>query len=595
LNARLARRVRLHPSIRAKVSVVEKIWLKSYAPEVPAQVDVRQFDSLPAMLESVCTRFAALPAFTNQGAVITYRELDALSRQLAAYLQHGAGLAKGERVALMMPNLLQSPVAFFGVLRAGCVVVNTNPLYTARELRHQLADSGATCIIVLENFAHTLQEVLADTAVRTVITTRVGDLLHFPRAQITNFVVKHVKHMVPDWHIAGALALPDVLARGADLSLDPVPWCADDLALLQYTGGTTGVPKAAMLTHGNMVANVLQTVAWVAGVLEDGAETAIIPLPLYHVFALIGMLTFLKLGANNVLITNPRDMKGFVKALKHTKFSAIIGVNTLFKALLNAPDIGQANTSGLKVAIAGGMAVQRAVAAKWQEVFGVPIIEGYGLTETSPIACANPLNIREYTGMIGLPVPSTDVAILDDGGQPMALGALGEICIRGPQVMKGYWNKPEETANVFTADGWLRTGDMGVMDARGFVKLLDRKKDVIVVSGFKVFPNEVEDVAAMHPGVLEVVAIAAADERSEHVVKIVVVKKDPALTAEALIAHCKHFLTGYKVPKYVVFRDSPLPKSNIGKILRRVVKDEENGLVARAESPSAEPAAQPAP
>lgn len=553
-----------------------KIWLNSYPSNVPAEVDLNEFSSLKTMLESVCTRFSSLTAFSNQGASITYRELDELSRNFSAYLQKDAGLAKGDRVAIMMPNLLQYPVVLFGALRAGCTVVNTNPLYTARELQHQLADSGATCIIVLENFAHTLQEVLANTAVRKVIATGVGDLLHFPKAQITNFVVKHVKHMVPEWHIEAAVAFSDTLDLGADLTLSDVPLSAGDIAFLQYTGGTTGVPKAAILTHGNMIANTQQSAAWVTGVLNEREETAVIPLPLYHVFALTGMLMFLKLGANCVLITNPRDLESFLKELKHTKSTAIIGVNTLFNAMLNSPDIAEVDASSLKVAIAGGMAVQRAVAERWQEVFGVVIIEGYGLTEASPIACANPLNIGEYTGMIGLPIPSTEVAILDDAGNETALGELGEICIRGPQVMKAYWKKPEETAKVFTADGWLRTGDMGVMDGRGYVKLMDRKKDVIVVSGFKVFPNEVEDVVAMHPGVLEVAAIPAADERSGDVVKIVVVRKDPALTAEALIEHCKQNLAAYKVPKHVVFSDHPLPKSNIGKILRRVVKDEQN-------------------
>lgn len=555
---------------------MEKIWLKSYPPNVPADVDINEFSSLKSMLESVCIRYSTLTAFSNQGAHITYRELEELSRHFAAYLQKDVGLGKGDRVAIMMPNLLQYPVALFGVLRAGCTVVNTNPLYTARELRHQLADSGATCIIVLENFAHTLQEALPDTAIRKVITTGVGDLLHFPKAQLTNFVVRHVKHMVPEWRIDRAVPLSDVLDAGEHLTLNDVPLDADDVAFLQYTGGTTGVPKAAILTHANIVANTLQCDAWIKGEMKEREETAIIPLPLYHVLALTAMLTFLKLGANTVLITNPRDLAGFINELKRTKPSAIIGVNTLFNALLNAPGIDDVDARGLKVAIAGGMAVQRAVAEKWQEVFHVAITEGYGLTETSPLACANPLNLGEYTGMIGLPVSSTEVAILDDGGNEMGLGELGEICIRGPQVMKAYWNKPEETANVFTAAGWLRSGDMGIMDERGYVKLMDRKKDVIVVSGFKVFPNEVEDVTAMHPGVLEVAAIGAPDERSEHVVKIVVVKKDPSLTAEGLIEHCRQYLAAYKVPKYVVFRDQPLPKSNIGKILRRVVKDEEN-------------------
>jgi long-chain acyl-CoA synthetase len=476
--------------------------------------------------------------------------------------------------------LLQYPLALFAALRAGCIIVNCNPLYTAHELRRQLIDSGATCIIVLENFAHTLQEALPGTAIRQVITTGIGDLLHFPRAQLTNFIVRHVKHMVPEWHIEGAVALGDALALGAEMGwTDPSPQAAD-IAFLQYTGGTTGVPKAAMLTHGNMVANVQQTAAWVRGVLDDGAETAVIPLPLYHVFALTALLTFLKLGANNVLITNPRDLPGLIKELTQTQSSVIIGVNTLFGALLNAPGIEQIDHAHLKVVIAGGMAVQRSVAERWQQVFGLPIIEGYGLTETSPIVCANPLNITQYTGMIGLPLPSTEVAILDDDGHPLPIGAAGEIGIRGPQVMKGYWNQAFETANVFSVDGWLRSGDIGVMDQRGYLKLLDRKKDVIVVSGFKVFPNEVEDIVALHPGVLEVVAIPAPDERCGEVVRIVVVRRDPALTFDDLIEHCQHYLTGYKMPRQVAFRTDPLPKSTIGKILRRIVRDEDRGQSA---------------
>jgi long-chain acyl-CoA synthetase len=567
---------------------MEKIWLKSYPEGVPAEIDLQEYASLKDVLESTCRRYADLPAFSNLGAAISFRELEELSRAFGAWLQH-AGLGKGERVALMMPNLLQYPVALFGALRAGCTVVNTNPLYTARELQHQLIDSGATAIVVLDHFAHTVQEVLPNTPVRHVIVTQLGDLLHFPRAQLTNFVVKHVKHMVPEWHIEGAVALTDMLKRGADMGLTDVPLNSEDTAFLQYTGGTTGVPKGAILTHGNLVANLQQTKAWVKDVLIEGKETAIIPLPLYHVFALTGMLVFFTLGANNVLITNPRDIEGFVKELRHTPFSAMIGVNTLFNALLNAPGLEEVDTRHVKVVVAGGMAVQRAIAERWHRLFGIPIIEGYGLTETSPIACANPLNIEEYTGAIGLPVPSTEAAILDDAGAEVALGALGEICIRGPQVMKGYWNKPEETANVFTSDGWLRTGDIGFMNERGYIKLVDRKKDVIVVSGFKVFPNEVEDVVAMHPDVLEVAAIAADDARSGQVVKVVVVKKNPSLTETELMEHCKKNLTSYKMPKYIVFRDQPLPKSNIGKILRRIVKSEEDqsGTAQAAIEPAA--------
>lgn len=556
-------------------SNMEKIWLNSYPPAVPAEVNVMQWPSLNDVLESVCARYAELTAFSNQGGTLSYRELAALSGQFCAYLQHEAGLNKGDRLAIMLPNLLLYPVALFGALRAGCVVVNTNPLYTAHELQHQLVDSGATCIVVLENFASTLQQVLPQTAVRKVIIARVGDLLHFPRAQITDFIVKHVKHMVPEWHIDGTIEFCEALAAGAGREPQEVRLGPADIAFLQYTGGTTGVPKAAMLTHGNMVANMAQTTAWVRGVLDEGTEVAVIPLPLYHIFALTSMLTFLKLGANNVLITNPRDMDTFIKVLKHARPTVIIGVNTLFNALLNAPDIDAVDPRTLKVAIAGGMAVQRVVAERWQARFGIPLIEGYGLTETSPMACANPLDMPAFTGTIGLPVPSTELSIVDDEGEEVALGQPGEICIRGPQVMQGYWNKPEETAHVFTAGGWLRTGDIGTMDERGYVKLLDRKKDLILVSGFKVFPNEVEDVVAMYPGVREVVAIPAADEHSGEAVKIVVVAGDAELSAADLILHCRRHLTGYKVPKHVLFRRDALPKSAIGKILRRVVRDEE--------------------
>ncbi|WP_136416269.1 AMP-binding protein [Herbaspirillum sp. ST 5-3] len=554
---------------------MEKIWLKSYPAGVPAQVPVDESASLKTMMESVCTRFSNRPAFGNLGASITYGELEHLSRSFAAYLQTACGMQKGDRIAIMLPNLLQQPVALFGALRAGCVVVNTNPLYTARELQHQLADSGAKAIVVLDNFAHIVQEVLPRTEVRHVLVSRLGDLLHFPKAQIANFVVHHVKHMVPAWHIDDAVALPDALHRGESMPLLDIPLSAEDVAFLQYTGGTTGVPKGAILTHGNVLADVRQTVAWIAGVLEEGKETAVIPLPLYHVFALTAMLSFFTLGATSLLITNPRDLPAFIEELKHTKFSAMIGVNTLFNALLNAPGFEHVDVSGAKIIVAGGMAVQRAVAEKWHQVVGMPIIEGYGLTETSPIVCANRLDIDKYTGTVGLPIPSTEVAILDDEGNELPLGTSGEICVRGPQVMKGYWNRPEETAHVFTDGGWLRTGDIGFMDENGYVKIMDRKKDVIIVSGFKVFPNEVEDVIAMHPGVLEVAAIPAVDAQSNEAVKAVIVRKDPALTVEEIIEHCRKNLTPYKVPKYVVFRNSPMPKSNIGKILRRIVREEE--------------------
>jgi long-chain acyl-CoA synthetase len=552
---------------------MEKIWLKSYPEGVPAEIDLRAHASLKDILEQSCGRYAALPAFSNMGTTMTYGQLDGMSRAFGAYLQGSVGLSKGDRVAIMMPNLLQYPVTMFGALRAGMTVVNVNPLYTPRELQHQLADSGARVIVVLENFANTLQQVLDRTSVEHVLTTRIGDLLSFPMSTITNLVVKYVKGMVPDWNIPKAVDLRRALEGG---QLAPVEVTQDDVAFLQYTGGTTGVPKGAVLTHGNMVANLQQTAAWIGQNLKEGGETVITALPLYHVFSLTAnLLTFLKIGAHNVLITNPRDIPGFIKELKKVEFTAITGVNTLFNALLNAPGIRDVKAGGLKIAVGGGMAVQRAVAERWKEVFGVPLIEGYGLTETSPIVCANLLDAQDFTGTIGLPLPSTEVSIRDDSGVEVALGEVGEICVRGPQVMKEYWHKPEETAKVFTADGWFRTGDMGFMDERGFVKLVDRKKDMILVSGFNVYPNEVEDVVMTHPGVLEVAAIPVADERSGEAVEIVVVKKDPALTEADLIKHCKEHLTGYKVPRKVVFRTEPLPKTNVGKILRRVIKEEE--------------------
>ena len=557
---------------------MEKIWLKSYPEGVPAEIDLRAHASLKDILERSCERYASQPAFSNMGTTLTYGQLDRMSRSFGAYLQGSAGLSKGDRVAIMMPNLLQYPVALFGALRAGMTVVNVNPLYTPRELQHQLADSGARAIVVLENFAHTLQQVLDRTQIERVVTTRIGDLLSFPMSTITNLVVKYLKGMVPEWHIPQSVDLRQTLEGG---ELNPVEVTADDVAFLQYTGGTTGVPKGAVLTHGNMVANLEQTAAWIGRNLKEGGETVVTALPLYHVFSLTAnLLTFLKIGAHNVLITNPRDIPAFVKELKRVQFTVITGVNTLFNALLNAPGIGEVNARALKVAVGGGMAVQRAVAERWEQVFGIPLIEGYGLTETSPIVCANPLDVKEFTGSIGLPLPSTEVSVRDENGQELPLGEVGEICVRGPQVMQGYWNKPEETAKVFTSDGWLRTGDMGYMDERGFVKLVDRKKDMIVVSGFKVFPNDVEDVVMSHPGVLEVAAVGVPDERSGEAVEIVVVKKDPQLTEAALIEHCKKHLTGYKVPRKVVFRSEPLPKTNVGKILRRVIRDEEAAKAA---------------
>ena len=556
----------------ARDRLATKPWLGQYPAGIPAEIDPRKFASLKELLASSALRFADRPAYKSMGTVMTYRQLDEASRAFAAWLQQVARLRRGDRVALMLPNLLQYPVVLFGVLRAGMVVVNVNPLYTPRELEHQLKDSGAAAIVVLENFAHTLAQVIESTPTRTVITTQVGDLLPPLRRLLTNAVVKRVKKLVPPWRLPGAVSLDRVLAAGRAQALDDVELGHDDLAFLQYTGGTTGVAKGAMLTHGNMVANVLQVAAWMSPNLNEGEETLVIPLPLYHVFALTGCLSFFSMGAQTVLVANPRDMPAFIKALRQTPFTAIIGVNTLFRAMLDAPAFAQVELRQLKLAVAGGMAVQHVVAQRWKERAGVPLVEGYGLTETSPVAIANPITIQEWSGQIGVPVPSTDAAVLDDDGRPVPLGEVGEIGVRGPQVMRGYWNRPDETAKVMTADGWLRTGDMGLMDERGSIRLTDRKKDMIVVSGFKVFPNEIEDVLTMHPGVLEAAAIGVADERSGEKVKAVVVRKDPSLSEAELLAHCRQHLTAYKVPRSVEFRSDPLPKSNIGKILRRELR-----------------------
>ena len=551
---------------------MDRVWLQQYPQGIPAEVEYRAYGSLKEILAAVCARFADRPAYGNLGVTITYRELDQLSRDFGAYLQKVAGLKTGERLAIMLPNLLQYPIALFGAQRAGLVVVNTNPLYTGRELEHQLKDSGASAIVVLENFAHTLEEVLPRTSVRTVITTQIGDLFPAFKRMLTNLVVKHVKKLVPEWHLAKAVSFTDALAAGRAEQLDDVAIGPEDLAFLQYTGGTTGVAKGAMLTQANMVANLQQLSAWIGRDLKDGQEVAVIPLPLYHVYALTANMVFMKIGSRIELITNPRDLPAFVATLKKVPMTAMIGVNTLYSALLNAPGFAQLDLRGLKLASAGGMAVQRAVAERWKQVTGTPLVEGYGLTETAPVVISNPLNIEDWTGNIGLPIPSTEAAVLDDDGRALPIGEVGEICIRGPQVMKGYWQRPDETAKVFTSDGWFRTGDMGFMDAQGRFKITDRKKDMIIVSGFKVFPNELEDVVMLHPGVLEVAAIGVPDERSGEAVKIVVVKKDPSLGERELLEHCRKHLTGYKVPKLVEFRTEPLPKSNIGKILRRELR-----------------------
>ena len=553
---------------------MEKIWLKHYPVGVPAEVDVTAFKSIGDMFERSVASFGDRVAYINMGKSITFNEVDRQSAAFGAYLQSVLKLQKGARVALMMPNLLQYPVCLYGTLRAGYTVVNCNPLYTERELEHQLKDSGAEAIVIVENFATVLQKVLPKTSVKHVITTQLGDMLDFPKRAIVNFVVKKVKKMVPKFSLPAAISLRDALNQGSRHSLQKVDVTLDDIAFLQYTGGTTGVSKGAMLTHGNIVANMQQAHAWLAPFMAREGEFIVTALPLYHIFALTAnCMVFFKIGATNLLITNPRDMPAFVKEMSHYKITSFTGVNTLFNGLLNTPGFDKLDFSGLKLALGGGMAVQRAVAEKWKAVTGVTLIEAYGLTETSPAATMNPLDMADYNGMIGLPVPNTEIVMRDDDGNDLPAGEIGELCIRGPQVMKGYWNRPDETARVLMTDGFLRTGDIGVMETSGFVKIVDRKKDMIIVSGFNVYPNELEDVAAMHPGVLESAAVGVPDAKSGEAVKLYVVQKDPNLTTESLMEHFRANVTSYKMPKQIAFR-TELPKTNVGKILRRELRDE---------------------
>ncbi|MEZ5584966.1 MAG: long-chain-fatty-acid--CoA ligase FadD [Candidatus Competibacteraceae bacterium] len=553
---------------------MEKVWLKRYPSGVPAEIDPDQHQSLIEIFEESCKKYSALSAFANLGYAMTFAELDAKSRDFAAYLQKNLGLKKGDRVAIMMPNLLQYPVALFGILRAGLIVVNVNPLYTPRELEHQLNDSGAETIVIIANFAHVLAEVVQKTPIKNIIVTERADLLPFPKSLLVNLVVKYVKKMVPAYTLPGAVKFNAALSAGHRQSLDPVTVNGDDLAFLQYTGGTTGVAKGAMLTHRNMVANVLQTSAYVGTVVDEGKEIVITPLPLYHIFCLtVNCITFMQRGCLNVLITNPRDIPGFVKELqKLGKFTFITGVNTLFNGLINNRDFAKLDFSALKFGVGGGMAVQQAVADKWHSMTGVHLLEGYGLTETSPVVCVNPTDLKEYSGSIGLPVPSTDISLRDDDGNEVPTGEPGELCVKGPQVMLGYWQRPEETAKTMTEDGWLRTGDVATVDEQGFVRIVDRKKDMILVSGFNVYPNEVENVLALHPGVLEVACIGVPDDKSGEAVKVFIVAKPGTTLSEADIhEYCKRELTGYKVPKHVEFREE-LPKTNVGKILRRELR-----------------------
>ncbi|WP_140908745.1 long-chain fatty acid--CoA ligase [Cognatiluteimonas lumbrici] len=555
----------------------ERPWLAQYPAGVPAEIDPDAYPSVVAVLEDAIQRFRDRPAFSSFGKVITYAELDELSARFAAYLLGELELKRGDRVAIMMPNCLQHPIATHGILRAGLTVVNVNPLYTARELEHQLVDSGTSAIVVLDNFGHTVQQVIGRTRVRQAITTGLGDMVGGAKGAIMNFVLKHVKKMVPRYELPGAVRFGEALAIGAMQPRPEVRIDAEDTAFLQYTGGTTGTAKGAMLTHRNLVANMEQAAAWVGGNLRPGEEVIITALPLYHIFSLTANgLVFTKFGGLNHLITNPRDMKGFVKELSKTRFTAITGVNTLFNGLLNTPGFDQVDFSSLRLTLGGGMAVQRAVAERWKKTTGCTLVEAYGLTETSPAACINPMDLAEYNGSIGLPIPSTDACIKDEDGNMLPVGEVGELCIKGPQVMKGYWNRPEETAEAIDADGWLHTGDMARMDEKGYFYIVDRKKDMILVSGFNVYPNEIEDVLAGMPGILEVAAVGVPDEKSGEVVKVVVVRKDPSLTAEQVKAYAREQLTGYKRPHVVEFRNE-LPKTNVGKILRRELRDEAAG------------------
>ncbi|WP_156378580.1 MULTISPECIES: long-chain fatty acid--CoA ligase [unclassified Rhizobium] len=554
----------------------EKIWVQSYPASVPAEIAPHAHPSLGALFEASCAKYSERLAFTSMGRSMTFRELEEQSRKVGAWLQ-SKGLSKGDRVAVMTPNILQNPVTVYGILRAGLTVVNVNPLYTPRELEHQLKDAGAKAIIVLENFAHTVQQVVDRTEVKHVVVCTMGDMLGL-KGHIVNFVVRKVKKLVPAWTIPGHTSFKAMLAEGARQTLKPVAVSPGDIAFLQYTGGTTGVSKGAALTHANLLANKQQIALWLeaafAGQSRPDVLNFVCALPLYHIFALtVNSLMGIALGGHNLLIANPRDIPAFIKELQSFKSHVFPGLNTLFNAMMNNPEFKKIDFSSLMLVLGGGMAVQRPVAERWLQMTGRPITEGYGLSETSPVATVNRLDAREFSGMIGLPLPSTDIEIRDEDGQTLPIGEVGEICIRGPQVMAGYWQRPEETAKVMSADGFFRSGDMGLMNEQGYVKIVDRKKDMILVSGFNVYPNEIEEVAVMHPGVLECAAVGVPDGHSGEAVKLFVVKKDEALTIDELKAHCAANLTNYKRPRYIEFR-TELPKTNVGKILRRELRDE---------------------
>ena len=555
---------------------MDKVWLKHYPPGVPAEIDTHQYSSLVALLDEAFLSYASRPAMACMGTTLSFSQLDRYSRDVAAWLQ-AQGLQRGARVALMMPNVLQYPICIMALLRAGYIVVNVNPLCVARELEHQMIDSGAQAIVVLENFATVLSEVVQRTQIQHIIVASLGDMLGSIKGPCINFIARHIKKIVPPWHLANSRPFRQVLAEGANMPLQAPTLTRDDIAFLQYTGGTTGVPKGAMLSHGNLIANVLQCEAWMRPKLHRDMSAkqqivAIAALPLYHIFGLtVNCLFGLRLGALNILISNPRDIKALIKVLRSSPFHIFPAVNTLYNALLNHPDCKKIDFSTLKIPIAGGMAVQEAVAKKWFAVTACPIVEGYGLSETSPIATCNPGTDNVFSGTVGLPMPSTEIAIRDENNQDVAIGEMGEICIRGPQVMLGYWHRPDETAKVMSADGYFKSGDIGVMDARGYTKLVDRKKDIIIVSGFNVYPNEIEDVVASHPDVLEVAAVGQADAHSGEAVKIFVVPKNPKLDKETLKAYCQANLAGYKCPKQIEFC-ATLPKSTVGKILRRSLR-----------------------
>lgn len=553
---------------------MEKLWLNSYEQGVNAEIDITQYSSISDVFRQSVEKFAHQPAFQNMGKTLTYAEVGKLAENFASYLQNVLKLPRGERVAIMLPNLLQYPIALFGILQAGLVAVNTNPLYTPRELEHQLKDSGATTIIVLENFANTLELVLPRTQIKHVIVASVGEMFGFFKGTLMNFVLRKIKKMVPEYRIFGAIPFQTTLKEGAAHTFRPVTLTREDTALLQYTGGTTGVAKGAVLSHGNICANMLQAKEWIKNQLREGKETVIAALPLYHIFALtVNLMIFTNAGSKIILITNPRDMKGFIGELKKERISVFIGVNTLFNGMVNQPDFAAVDFSNLRLTLGGGMATQKAVAEKWKKITGTPIVEAYGLTEASPGVCCNPLNIEAYSGGIGLPVPSTEVELRDADGKEVGVGQPGELWVRGPQVMKGYWNRPEETAKTIDARGFLETGDIAVMDEKGWLKLVDRKKDLIVVSGFNVYPNEIEEVVSHNDKVMEVACIGVPNEKTGEALKVFVVKKDPSLTKEELIEFCRTELTAYKVPKDIEFRDE-LPKSNVGKILRRELREQ---------------------